>query len=106
MRRSSDRAGQRSPLHPVSAWAEEQRLVLGQLAVDAKSNATTALPKLLEMLTLRGAEPEGHCAENLSLHLARLEASKDPMRGKLQRAGGDDSFLISALSQFTKIHMR
>ena len=54
LRRSYDRAEQRSPLHPVSTWAEEQRLVLGQLAVDAKSNEITALPKLLEMPTLRG----------------------------------------------------
>ena len=52
--RSCDRAGQRSPLNLVSAWAEEQRLVLEQLAVDAKSNKITALPRLLEMLTLRG----------------------------------------------------
>ena len=48
LRRSYDRAEQRSPLHPVSTWAEEQRLVLGQLAVDAKSNEITALPKLLK----------------------------------------------------------
>ena len=54
---------------------------------------------------------KGHCAENrsllrkLALNLARLEASKGSMRGKLKRAGGDDGFLISILSQFTKIHM-
>ena len=52
LRRSYDHAEQRSPLHPVSAWAEEQRLVLGQLAVGAKSNEIAALPSLLEMLTL------------------------------------------------------
>ena len=54
LRGSYDHAEQRSSLHPVSAWAEEQRLVLEQLAVDAKSNEITALPRLLEMLTLRG----------------------------------------------------
>ena len=54
LRRCYDRAEQRSPLHPVSAWAEERRLVLGQLAVGAKSNEIAALPRLLEMLTLRG----------------------------------------------------
>ena len=53
LRRSYDRAEGRSPLHLVSAWAEEQRLVLGQVAVDDKSNEITAVPKLLEMLTLR-----------------------------------------------------
>ena len=54
LRRFYDRAEQRSSLHPVGAWAEEQRLVLGQLAVDAKSNEIAALPRLLAMLTLRG----------------------------------------------------
>ena len=54
LRRSYDRADGRSPLHLVSAWSEEQRLVLGQVAVDDKSNEITAVPKLLEMLTLGG----------------------------------------------------
>ena len=54
LRRSYDRAEGRSALHLVSAWAEEQRLVLGQLAVDAKSNEITAVPQLLELLSLRG----------------------------------------------------
>jgi predicted transposase YbfD/YdcC len=54
MRRSFDRASAKSPLHLVSAWASEQRLVLGQIAVDGKSNEITAIPKLLEMLTLKG----------------------------------------------------
>ena len=44
-RRSYDQAEQLSPLHLVSAWAEEQRLVLGQVAVADKSNEITALPR-------------------------------------------------------------
>ena len=43
------------PLHVVSAWATAQRLSLGQVAVDEKSNEITAIPALLEMLDLRGA---------------------------------------------------
>ena len=54
MRRSFDKAGGKSPLHMVSAWCCEQRLVLGQLATDAKSNEITAIPKLLAMLALKG----------------------------------------------------
>ena len=54
LRRSYDRAEAQSPLHLVNAWAAEQRLVLGQLAVDGKSNEITAVPKLLEMLALPG----------------------------------------------------
>src|SRR6476619_4401000 len=43
------------PLHLVSAWATAQHLSLGQVAVDAKSNEITAIPKLLELLDLNGA---------------------------------------------------
>jgi predicted transposase YbfD/YdcC len=43
------------PLHLVSAWATAQRLSLGQLAVDGKSNEITAIPALLELLDLAGA---------------------------------------------------
>jgi hypothetical protein len=38
----------------VSAWGCEQRLVLAQIATDAKSNEITAVPKLLAMLRLKG----------------------------------------------------
>jgi predicted transposase YbfD/YdcC len=54
LRRSFDKASGTSPLHMVSAWGCEQRLVLAQIATDAKSNEITAVPKLLEMLTLKG----------------------------------------------------
>lgn len=54
MRRSFDKASGKSPLHMVSAWCSEQRLVLGQLATDAKSNEITAIPKLLAMLAIKG----------------------------------------------------
>jgi predicted transposase YbfD/YdcC len=39
----------------VNGWATHQSLCLGQVAVDTKSNEITALPKLLQMLDLRGA---------------------------------------------------
>lgn len=54
LRRSFDRAAGTSALHLISAWAADQRLVLGQLAVDDKSNEITAVPKLLNMLSLKG----------------------------------------------------
>ena len=55
LRRSFDKASGKSALHMVSAWGCEQRLVLGQIAIDAKSNEITAMPKLLKMLRLEGA---------------------------------------------------
>jgi hypothetical protein len=54
LRRSFDRASGKPALHMVSAWGSEQRLVLAQIATDAKSNEITAVPKLLRMLALKG----------------------------------------------------
>ena len=54
LRRSHDHASGKSALHMVSAWGCEQRMVLGQIATDAKSNEITAVPKLLAMLSLKG----------------------------------------------------
>lgn len=54
-RGSQDRVRGRRPLHMVSAWACRNRLVLGQEATEEKSNEITAIPKLLEMLELKGA---------------------------------------------------
>jgi predicted transposase YbfD/YdcC len=54
LRRSHDRVNGRGPLHLVSAWASANRLVLGQVAVDEKSNEITAIPALLEVVALSG----------------------------------------------------
>lgn len=54
VRHSFDRKREQSPLHLVSAWASEQRLVFGQEAVDRKSNEMTAIPALLAGLALCG----------------------------------------------------
>ena len=44
-----------APLHLVSAWATQARLVLGQIPVADKSNEITAIPQLLKLLDLKGA---------------------------------------------------
>ena len=54
VRRSHDRAAGLAPLHLVSAWATANRVVLGQVATAAKSNEITAIPRLLELLLLKG----------------------------------------------------
>lgn len=54
-RRSHDRAAGKSALHLVSAFATHEKLVLGQEAVEAKSNEITAIPALLERLAVSGA---------------------------------------------------
>ena len=38
----------------VSAWATENRLVLGQKKVNTKSNEITAIPELLNVLAIKG----------------------------------------------------
>ena len=43
------------PVHIVSAWSSDQRLVLGQLKTEKKSNEIKAIPELLAMLSLKGA---------------------------------------------------
>lgn len=58
-RRSHDRTAGKGALHLVSAWASANRLVLGQLvlgqvAVDTKSNEITAIPALLDVLAVAG----------------------------------------------------
>ena len=45
-------SGKNSPVHMVSAWANENNLVLGQVKVSEKSNEITAIPKLLEVLSI------------------------------------------------------
>jgi len=55
LRSSFERSWDKQMVHLVSAWATENQLVLGQLAVDEKSNEITALPRLLDLLNLKGA---------------------------------------------------
>lgn len=45
-----DRAAAKAAIHMVSAWANSNRLVLGQVKVDDKSNEITAIPQLVKML--------------------------------------------------------
>jgi predicted transposase YbfD/YdcC len=46
--------GVKSPVHMVSAWANENNLVFGQLRVNDKSNESTAIPELLDLLMIQG----------------------------------------------------
>lgn len=54
-RRSHDRADDKAPLHLVSAFATTSRLVLGQEAVEGKSNELSAIPVLLDRLAEGGS---------------------------------------------------
>lgn len=52
LRRSHDKYLGKSAIHMVTAWGEENGVVLGQQKVDEKSNEITAIPLLLEALNL------------------------------------------------------
>ena len=54
LRRAYQERGAKA-IHMISAWAGKQRLVLGQRKVDDKSNEITAIPELLDLLTLKGS---------------------------------------------------
>lgn len=54
LRRSHDKSIGKQAIHMVSAWASSANLVLGQVKVDDKSNEITAIPKLLDLLTISG----------------------------------------------------
>ena len=40
--------------HIVSAWADENEIILGQIKVNEKSNEITAIPELLDALLIKG----------------------------------------------------
>ena len=114
LRRSYDRAEAQSPLHLVNAWAAEQRLVLGQLAVDGKSNEITAVPKLLEMLALLGMVVTAdamHCQRQLSRqvldqgadYVLALKGNQESLHDDVRLFLGDPA---TPLAQASKGHGR
>jgi predicted transposase YbfD/YdcC len=74
LRRSFDRAAGGSPLHVVTAFACERRLVLGQAAVAAGENEIIAARALLDLLDLGGMLVTGdaiHCQADTAALIAR-----------------------------------
>ena len=55
LRRSYDTANASAAIHRVSAWSTSNELVLGQYKTHEKSNEITAIPLLLELLSLKGS---------------------------------------------------
>lgn len=54
LRRSFREAGSSVFVHMVSAWATANRMVLGQVKTEEKSNEITAIPRLLKLLEING----------------------------------------------------
>ncbi|MBB3391939.1 putative transposase YbfD/YdcC [Rhizobium sp. BK275] len=53
--RRSGTKGNKDALHTLSAFSARQKLVLGRVTVSEKSNEITAIPKLIDMLSIQGA---------------------------------------------------
>jgi predicted transposase YbfD/YdcC len=54
LRRSHDERLGKAAVHMISAWAEQNSLVLAQMKVDGKTNEITVIPELLRLLDLHG----------------------------------------------------
>jgi len=54
LRHSYDKEAEKGAIHMVNAWATKNRLVLGQIAVNKKSNEITSIPELIKLLELAG----------------------------------------------------
>jgi predicted transposase YbfD/YdcC len=102
LRRASNK--QQSVKYVVSAWAESNSLVLGQLKVADKSNEITAVPELLRVLELSGCivtiDAMG-CQKKIAREI--LEADADyvlALKGNHEKVHEEvKSFLDDALAQ-------
>jgi len=54
LRGTLEKSAGKAAIHLVSAWASDNNLMLGQVKVDGHSNEITAIPKLLDLLDLKG----------------------------------------------------
>lgn len=54
LRGSYNRDDRQSTIHMVSAYAVANKVVIGQLKTDAKSNEITAIPELIKLLDIKG----------------------------------------------------
>jgi predicted transposase YbfD/YdcC len=88
-RRSHDRAADQPPLHLVSAFATTSRLVLGQEAVEAKSNETAAIPVLIDRL----AQGEGLKGALVSIDAIATNAA---IATAIKHAGADYLLAVKA----------
>lgn len=55
LRNSFDSASQTAAVHMISVWSSKAQATLAQISTDQKSNEITAIPRLLDLITLHGA---------------------------------------------------
>ena len=91
LRHSYDSASNKAAIHMVSAWAQANQVVLGQVKTDDKSNEITAIPKLLELLDIRGC-------------IVTIDAMgcQKAIAAKINAAGGD--YVLSLKGNHSQLH--
>lgn len=77
VRRSQDKREGKKAIHMINAWATANHLLLGQEKTEEKSNEITAIPELLEVLSLAGCivtiDAMG-CQEEIAKQIVEKEA--------------------------------
>ena len=91
LRGSFDHAHRSLPIHLVHAWDRANGLMLGQIAVDKKSNEITAVPALLELLDVSGAV----------VSLDAMHCQKDTAKA-IRKAGAD--YLLAVKDNQKSLH--
>lgn len=91
LRHSYDSANSKAAIHMVSAWAQANHVVLGQVKTDDKSNEITAIPKLLDLLDIRGC-------------IVTIDAMgcQKAIAAKINAGGGD--YVLSLKGNHSQLH--
>jgi predicted transposase YbfD/YdcC len=93
---SRSASGAVRPLHLLHAWAAEQQLLLGQVAVDGAPGEVAALPGLIGMLDVQGAvltadangctgEVAEACVDAGAHYVLCLKGNRGPLHAQVQR---------------------
>ncbi|CQB50510.1 ISAs1 family transposase [Vibrio cholerae] len=106
LRGSYDRSKGKRTIHMVNAFATANRMSIGQLKVDSKSNEITAIPKLLDLLDVKGClitiDAMG-CQKKIAQKILDKEAdyllAAKGNQGMLEQAF-DDYFRMDMLQDF------
>lgn len=106
LRGSYDRSKGKGTIHMVNAFAKANGMSIGQLKVDSKSNEITAIPKLLDLLDVKGClitiDAMG-CQKKIAQEIRDKEAdyllAVKGNQGMLEQAF-DDYFRMDMLQDF------
>jgi predicted transposase YbfD/YdcC len=88
--------GETAAIHMVSAWANRQKLVLGQLKTAEKSNEMKAVPELLDMLDVEGCVIT---SDSLNCQKEITEKIKDKVADYVLSLKGNHKKLHGAVSE-------